>query len=284
MQTSKSLDIQGHRGCRGLLPENTIPAFQKALELGVTTIELDVVITGDDKVLVSHEPWFSHEIATGPGGDFISKAHEKAHNIFKMVYAETQAYDVGLKPHPRFPDQIKIAVIKPLFSDAISATEAYAVSIGAKKPRYNVEIKFETEEQDVFYPSPQLCARLVVAQIESTGFKNRFVVQSFSKEVLKNVRKMDPDIELALLIENSQSPEENLESLGFTPAIYSPDYQLVDENLIAFCKEKQMQLIPWTVNDTGKMKRLILLGVDGIITDFPDRLVALAKQMKIEVK
>ena len=105
-------DKQGHRGCRGLMPENTIPAFLKAIELGVTTLEMDTVITKDKKVLVSHEPFFNHEITTQPNGNYIHENEEKLFNIFKMNYADTLSFDVGLKAHPRFPEQKKIKATK----------------------------------------------------------------------------------------------------------------------------------------------------------------------------
>ena len=100
-----SFDYQGHRGCRGLMPENTIPAFLKAIELHVTTLEIDVVITKDKQVIISHEPFFNHEITTKPDGSFIDEKDEQTYNIYKMTFAETKRYDVGLKPHPRFSQQ-----------------------------------------------------------------------------------------------------------------------------------------------------------------------------------
>src|SRR5262245_19024474 len=107
-------DTQGHRGCRGLMPENTIPAMINALDLGVTTLEMDAVITRDNKVVMSHEPFFNHEIATKPDGSYVTEAEEKSLNIFLMTYDEVKKYDVGMKPHPRFPQQKKMNVVKPL--------------------------------------------------------------------------------------------------------------------------------------------------------------------------
>src|SRR5205085_9174232 len=109
----RAFDKQGHRGCRGLMPENTIPAMLKALDLGVTTLELDIVFTKDSVAILSHEPFFNHEITTKPDGSFIEEKEERNYNIFKMSFAETQQYDVGLNTHPRFPQQQKIAAHKP---------------------------------------------------------------------------------------------------------------------------------------------------------------------------
>ena len=104
-QTSSSLDIQGHRGCRGLLPENTIPAFLKAIELGATTLELDVVISKDKQVVVSHDPYLSHMICLNAKGEAISEEEEKEYNLYKMSYAEIAQCDCGSQPHPGFPEQ-----------------------------------------------------------------------------------------------------------------------------------------------------------------------------------
>lgn len=277
-------DVQGHRGCRGLLPENTIPAFIQATALGVTTLEMDVVITGDHHVLVSHEPWFSHEISTGPNGVFISEEIEKEHNIHMMSMNEIATYDVGLKPHPRFPKQLKMAVSKPLFLDAIYAVEEYVRNSKLKKPYYNVEIKFDPLEQGKFYSNAKASAERVVEAIWKTGIQDRFIVQSFSVEILQLVMEIDPKMTLALLVENKDTPTSNLHSLGFIPAIYSPHYKLVDAQLAALCHAKKMRLIPWTVNSASAMKQMLNLGVQGIITDYPDVLLALLKKEKIKVK
>ncbi len=120
----KKFDIDGHRGCRGLMPENTIPAMLKAIDLGVNTLEMDVVITADDKVVVSHEPFFNHEITTLPSGKTFEEKDEKQYNIYRMTYDSVLKYDVGIKPHPRFPLQQKMNVQKPLLSVLIDSMEA----------------------------------------------------------------------------------------------------------------------------------------------------------------
>ena len=110
-------DKQGHRGCRGLMPENTVPAMLYALGMGVSTLEMDVVITKDKKVILSHEPWFGKEITTKPDGKYIGEREERTYNIYWMTYEQTKTFDVGMKPHPRFPQQQKMKVTKPLLAD-----------------------------------------------------------------------------------------------------------------------------------------------------------------------
>ncbi|MEM6803094.1 MAG: glycerophosphodiester phosphodiesterase family protein [Bacteroidota bacterium] len=122
-QSKISMDVQGHRGCRGLLPENTLPAFAKAIEIGVNTLEMDVVISKDKQVLLSHEPFLSHEICVGPEGEEISEENEREWNLYKMDYEQIKECDCGSKAHKRFPDQEKMAVHKPLLKEVILAAE-----------------------------------------------------------------------------------------------------------------------------------------------------------------
>lgn len=265
------IDLQGHRGARGLMPENTWPAFKKALDLGVETLEMDVVITKDDKVLVSHEPWFSHEICLTPNGETIPSSEEKSHRIYEMTYNEAKAYDCGSKHHPRFPEQKKMEISKPLLSTVIDSAEAYAKRIGRPLPRYNIETKLNPSGDKIFHPGPEEFVKLLVDVIKEKGISDRVTIQSFDFRTLRVVKREYPEVETAALIEKPGSAKNYLQELGFTPDIYSPDYHLVDEELISFAKEKGMKVIPWTVNDKSDMKELIEMGVDGIITDYPDR-------------
>lgn len=265
------IDLQGHRGARGLMPENTWPSFKKALELGVKTLEMDAVITNDRQVLVSHEPWFSHEICLTPEGKTISSSDEKSHRIFEMTYEEIKAYDCGLKPHPHFPEQVKMAVSKPLLAAVIDSAEAYSVQMGRPLPHYNIETKSLPSGDGTFHPEPEEFVKLLVDVVKEKGISERVTIQSFDFRTLKIVKRDYPDIATAALIEMQGSAENHLQELGFTPDIYSPNYHLVNEELISFAKEKGMKVIPWTVNEKSEMKKLIEMGVDGIITDYPDR-------------
>ncbi|NND62627.1 MAG: glycerophosphodiester phosphodiesterase [Flavobacteriaceae bacterium] len=279
-----SIDLQGHRGCRGIYPENTIPGFIHALELGVTTLEMDLVISKDHQVIVSHEPFFSHEISKDPQGKNISEENEKTHNIYQLTYDEIQQYDVGLRKHSRFPRQLKIEVSKPRFRDVVKASEKFANETGRDLPYYNVEIKRVPEQDSIFHPSAFDFAAQVASEVMKLGIVDRTTIQSFDPESLQMVKKFNSKIQLVLLVENNETPLQNIERLGFLPEIYSPDFHLVNEELILFCKENNIKLIPWTVNETADMERLLDLKVDGIITDYPNRLLKLTKEMGISVK
>ena len=272
LQAQKPLDIQGHRGSRGLMPENTIPAMIKALQLGVHTLEMDVVITADKQVILSHEPFFSHEISLKPDGSSISEAEEKQFNIYKMNYAETQQFDVGLKPHIRFPQQKKLKASKPRLSDLIDSVERYISINNLAKPFYNIETKTAIERDGLFHPPPAEFIDLLMDVILSKNLSERAIIQSFDTRTLKVVHAKYPYVKTALLIEESSKVAADIKNLGFRPTIYSPYYKLVDKKMIRYCHSKGIKIIPWTVNSRKEIDELVAAGVDGIITDYPNLL------------
>ena len=265
-------DKQGHRGCRGLMPENTVPAMIYALGMGVTTLEMDVVITKDKKVILSHEQWFGKEITTKPNGDFIGEREERTYNIYWMTYEQTKTFDVGMKPHPRFPQQQKMKATKPLLADVIDSVNKDMMTRRRPFPFYNIETKSNPEFDGVFQPKPEEFIELLMEVIKEKQIEDRVIIQSFDFRTLQYLHKKYPAIKTAMLIEDfdKRSLEQQLKALGFTPTIYSPAYQLVNENLLKSCHKLNMKVIPWTVNDKTKIEELKKMGVDGIITDYPN--------------
>lgn len=267
-----SFDKQGHRGCRGLMPENTIPAMLHALALGVTTLELDVVITKDKQVVVSHEPFFNHDITTKPNGDAVTLEEEKGLNIYQMNYAEVRTYDVGLKPHPRFPQQQKIKAYKPLLSELLDSVAQYMIKASRLPPQFNIETKCLPIGDEIYHPKPDEFIELLMKEIKVRKLENSVVIQSFDFRTLQYLHQHYPHIKTAMLIEDNdkRSIEKQITALGFTPSIYSPHFSLVNEAVISYCRSKKMKLIPWTVNTKEEIERLKKMGVDGIITDYPN--------------
>lgn len=265
-------DKEGHRGCRGLMPENTIPAMLKAIDLGVITLEMDAVITKDKKVVVSHEPWFGHDITTKPDGSHIDEKEERNYNIYKMSYSEVKQYDVGLKPHPRFPQQQKINAVKPLLSELIDSVENYLKQKKLPKVFYNIETKCQPAGDNLFHPPPNEFIELLIAVIKAKSIEERVIIQSFDFRTLQYLHVKYPSIKTAMLIEDfdKRGIEAQLKILGFTPTIYSPHYSLVNEALMEKCREQKIKVIPWTANDKPTIEHLKKLGVDGIISDYPD--------------
>ena len=271
------LDIQGHRGCRGLYPENTIPAFIHALNLGVNTLEFDVVISKDNKVIISHEPFMSNEICLDPQNNEIKAEEEFDHNIYQLNYEEIKNYDCGSKYFDKFPEQKKTKAYKPSLADLIEAIKTDSSLPHFKSVNYNIEIKRKAQWDGTHHPDYKQFAALVIEEIRNLDIVSATTVQCFDVETLQFLKKEYPEIKLVYLIANENTMSKNLEILGFRPFIYSPYYKLVNAELLEFCHNESMKLIPWTVNDTADMKSLIKLGVDGIITDYPDRLIAITK-------
>ncbi len=263
---------QGHRGCRGLMPENTWPAMKMALDLGVHTLEMDVVITRDRKVLLSHEPYFSAEITTKPDGTFVPPGEEKQLNIFQMDLGEVTSYDVGMKPYPRFPRQQKINVVKPTLESVIAHAEAHASQTKRAAPFYNIEIKSDPSGDLIFHPEVPEFVELLMAVVRSSGIQQRVIIQSFDFRALRYLHQQYPEIKTAMLVENLEGNtlDELLKELDYLPAVFSPIFKGVDRSLVAACHEKNIRIIPWTVNDPSTIRQLIEMGVDGIITDYPD--------------
>jgi glycerophosphoryl diester phosphodiesterase len=266
------LDVQGHRGCRGLMPENTIPAMLRAIDLGVTTLEMDVVITADNRVVLSHEPFMNAEISTRPDGTTFSSREQKQYNIFQMTLAELQRWDVGMKPHPKFPRQQRLPAVKPLLEDVIDSVEAYVRKKGLKQMHYTIETKCQPVTDELYHPGPERFAKLLMDVVMKKKVSERVSIQSFDIRTLQVIHKSHPSMSLAYLIENSNklAVEDNITLLGFKPSIYSPAFQLVDQKLVDACRKLGMKIIPWTVNDKENIDRFKAMGVDGLITDYPD--------------
>ncbi|MEM0997195.1 MAG: glycerophosphodiester phosphodiesterase family protein [Bacteroidota bacterium] len=268
------MDIQGHRGCRGLMPENSIPGFLKALEMGVNTLEMDVVISADREVIVSHEAWMSHAFCLDSLGREIAASEERNYNLFHMTYAEIERFDCGSKVYALFPKQAKMRVAKPRLQAVFQAAEQQARAAESPHlPQYNIELKRQPGGEGVYQPELPEFVKLVLRVLDAEGVAERTTLQAFDIATLREVQRQSPEITLALLVGEDESYPEKLVELGFNPAILSPASTLVDIEMMGFARSRQMQVIPWTVNEPKEMDRLIALGVSGIITDYPDQLI-----------
>lgn len=269
------IEIQGHRGWRGHYPENTIGGFLKALELGVDVLELDVVISRDRRVVISHEPWMNPEICLAPDGTRLRK--KSRINLYDLTLEEIQLYDCGMTGHPRFPDQQSTPAVKPGLLEAIQAIESWAVANHQPPVLYNIEIKRQKRWDGKYTPPYREFADLVLAELRQTEVTSRCVIQSFDKDVLEYLHRKAPDIKLAYLVERGRLAN-NLKKLSFQPDIYSPKYTLLDLPQIITARDKGMAVIPWTVNDEQSIRRVAGMGVDGIISDYPERVMLILQR------
>ena len=271
-RSPEGFDLQGHRGARGLVPENTVPSFRRALELGVTTLELDVVLAGDGMVVVSHEPWMMREKCLLPGGGRIPDGESRSHNLYEMDYDRIAEYDCG-RTLSAFPEQEAVSAPKPRLRDVVEMAEAYVATHDRDPVFYNVEIKSRPDWEGTFQPEPGPYARRVLAAVTEAGAAPRTTIQSFDPRILEAAHRQNDVVRLALLVGESgdEGLETNLAQLSFVPDVYSPNAALVDAALVTAAHDRGLRLVPWTVNEPSAMRRLIRLGVDGLITDYPDR-------------
>jgi glycerophosphoryl diester phosphodiesterase len=270
----KNFDWQGHRGARGLMPENTIPAFLHALEIGVTTLEMDLGVSKESELIISHEPYMSSEICTDAKGNTILEDVAKQNFALRnMTVSEIQTCDCGSLKHPRFPLQKKLKVYKPTLQQVVDAVHARCETTHSNMPQFNIEIKSKPEWDNVLTPPVSDFAKLVVDKVNQLKINGLTTIQSFDPRALEAVKKWDKNLKIALLVENTNGVKTNLNGLSFKPDIYSPNFKLADVATIQYCHQRQIRIIPWTVNDTTDMISLIRLGVDGIITDYPNKIL-----------
>jgi glycerophosphoryl diester phosphodiesterase len=274
-----AFDIQGHRGARGLEPENSIPAFLLALDSGVTTLELDLAVSRDGQLVVSHEPWMNASICSQPDGNNISDADEMKFNLFQMDYADIKNWDCGSRGNPDFPQQKRRSVNKPLLRDVIIAAEEHIKNYTRYEVNYNIEIKSDPKGDNIYHPDPKTFSEMVIRTLDEYLPLERISIQSFDFRVLQYIHRHHPEIHLAALIESEQSVSEQLEILGFIPDIWSPSFKLLSKEQVTQIKVmhptsrpgNHVRVIPWTVNEVQDMLRMKTWSTDGFITDYPDR-------------
>ncbi len=270
-------EVHGHRGCRGLRPENTLPAFLHALALGVDVIELDVVISADNQVVVSHEPWLNPRICLGPTGESIPLADGQKYNLYQLPYATIRRCDCGQLRHPGFPEQVPQPAYKPLLSEVFSALESAALRLSRPPVEYSVEIKCSPDGDNLFHPAPAKFLALVVAELTVAGVLERTTLLCFDARILQLAHRSQPSLATCYLVEDPLPWAASLHQLGFFPTTFGPDAATVTPAAVVALRSEfpGLRLVPWTVNNLTDMQRLLALGVDGMTTDYPDRLISL---------
>lgn len=266
------IEVQGHRGDRGNFPENSIPAFLSAVKKGVDVLELDVVISKDRKVVVSHEPFMSSHYMLDSEGKAISKDKERSFNLYEMTYDSIRKFDGGSGGNSNFPMQQKQKTYKPLLSEVFDSIEEYIAKNNLKPVRYNIEIKSEKSDYGERQPEPEVFVQMVMKIIQEKKVEKKINIQSFDPAVLNVMHKKYPQIKLAYLV-GEGALSKNLSKLDFKPEIYSPHYKLLNKEAVDSLRLLKMKIIPWTVNDDTAIDNMIQLQVDGIITDYPERVL-----------
>ncbi|MFI5346875.1 MAG: glycerophosphodiester phosphodiesterase [Elusimicrobiota bacterium] len=259
--------VHGHRGCRAVRPENTLAAFDEALRVGADVLELDMVVTKDGVVSVSHNKSIDPAICLGPGG----KTAEPV-AIHSLTRAELDQYDCGALKNPRFPRQQPRPGEKMPTLEAVFDLVARSTYPAAAAMQFNIETKIVPGEPDLS-PEPAEFARLVVGLVKKHHLESRVIVQSFDDRTLREVRKLAPKIRLSLLTSDNHLDYVAL-AKGLGAEIISPDSQWITADDVARLHKAGVQVAPWTVDDKAGWDRLIAMGVDAIITDDPEALIS----------
>jgi glycerophosphoryl diester phosphodiesterase len=267
-----TFSTEAHRGGRGLMPENTIPAMKSAIDLGVTTLEMDTHVSKDGQVFLSHDHHVNPSFILDSEGQEIPESDNKKYPFYQMDYSTIKKYDAGSKINAKFPEQIKIKTYMPLLSELIDSVQTHIKFNGKKQVFYNIETKSAADGDNIFHPNPEKFVDLLVEVLESKKIIPYVVIQSFDVRTLQVINKKYPYIKTSFLIENKKSLEENMQNLGFKPFIISPNYKLVNPDYLKKCKEQGMKVIVWTVNTKAEINKFKAMGVDGIISDYPNLL------------
>jgi glycerophosphoryl diester phosphodiesterase len=257
------IKVHGHRGARALRPENTLPAFEYAIKAGVDVLELDMAVTKDNVIVVSHDPLLSAPICTGP------RDHQPIHDL---TLAQIREYDCGAKRNPQFPRQQPVPGTKmPTLDEVFSMARSSAVE-------FNIETKISRDKPELA-PSPEQFVKLVLAVIRKHKLENRVILQSFDFRTLHAMKSIAPEIRRSALVErNNDSFTKIAQEADAT--IVSPHYSLVTAEKVAQAHTAGLQIVPWTPNTPADWQKMIDANVDAIITDDPAALIAFLKKTK----
>lgn len=295
LQSAAAFDLQGHRGARGLAPENTLPAFERALAIGVTTLELDVAITRDGVLVISHDPALNPEITRGPDGQFLPAPGPliRHHSLAELRRFELGRIKPGSRYAAQFPDQVAVDGTRlPTLAELFALVRRS----GNETVRFDIETKVSPlAPEDTLAPEP--FARALIAAIRDAGMASRSSIQSFDWRTLQLVQREAPEISTVYL----SAQQHWLDNIGARAATDSPwtaglryrDHGSVpklvqaaggriwaayfgdlDAGLVKQAQALGLQVLAWTVNDPAQIARLMDLGVDGLISDRPDRVRA----------
>lgn len=262
------LEVQGHRGARARRPENTLAAFRYALDAGVDTLELDVAVTRDDVLVVSHDLHVPTALCQRADGQPLADGIA----IRALTLAEVQALDCGSKRHPRFPDQHLAPGERMPTLEQVFALVDNSPAPNARFVHFNVETKLVPGQPELA-PSPQRFAELVLAAVDRAKLRGRVTVQSFDHRTLRAIGAIAPDVRKVALVEECL-PDLVAVARAAGATTVSPNHLWITKEDVERLHAAKVRVVPWTANEPADWQRLMALGVDGVITDDPERLLA----------
>lgn len=274
-ETARQLLVHGHRGSRGTRPEDTLPAFNEALRAGADVLEMDMGVTRDGVIVISHDPNISPVICLGPGG----KKLDKPVPIRTLTLEEVKKYDCGSIKNPKFPEQVPAPGTRiPTLDEMFAMVEASTYAAAAKV-QFNIETKIFLAEPRLA-PPPAEFVKLMADVVRKHGMAGRVILQSFDVRTLKEMKKLAPEIRTAQL-----TSEELLDVVPALKAaktdIWSPNHKWITPEAVKEAQAAGIQVAPWTLNDPEEWETAIAAGVDAIITDYPEKLIAFLKEKKL---
>lgn len=274
VKNSRSVSVQGHRGDRGNWPENTLEAFKSAVDKGVDVLELDVVINKYDEVIVSHEPFMHSDYVLLPKGEAIKPENQRSWNIYHMRLDSIQTFDTGSKIHKGFPNQRKLPTYKPSLEEVFLFLEKEYGKEIFSRIAFNIELKSNPKEYGKYQAYPENMTAVFFKFMAKYKYVE-YILQSFDINILENAKIKKPNLPISYLVSQG-SLLDNLKKLTFKPDIYSPNFKLLTSELeVKEIQNHSIKVIPWTVNEEYDIKQLINWGVDGIISDYPERVLKL---------
>jgi glycerophosphoryl diester phosphodiesterase len=259
------IQVHGHRGARAMRPENTIPAFEYAIDAGADAIEMDVAVTKDDVPVISHDPTLNPEIC---------RSSTRSNVIRELTFAELRGWDCGSLVNPQFPKQT------PVPGTRIPSLEEVLSLAGRGTFLFNIEIKI-FKEHPQYAPSPERFAELLLREIDRHNLRKRVIVQSFDFRPLHAMKKLAPDIRLAALDEDQKLGDFVTVARSAGAQIIAPEKGMVTPPRVQAAHQAGLQVIPWAANTPEEWSALIAAGADAIITDDPAALIAYLKQKKL---
>jgi glycerophosphoryl diester phosphodiesterase len=298
--SAAAFDVEGHRGARGLAPENTIAAFERALALGVTTLEADLAVTRDDVVVVSHNPRLNPELTRDASGRYLAG---EGPPIRSLTLAEVLRYDVGrTDPASKYGQGFPMQT--PRDGERIPTLDALlALAARSDRPvRLNIETKITPDQPDDA-PAPDQFVALVAARVRAAALSSRVTLQSFDWRTLVAAQRLAPELKRACLTQETSNSNnvaardgraspwtagfDLRDAGGSVPRlvksagchVWSPFHRNATPERIAEAHALGLEVLPWTVNDPADMRRLIESGVDGLISDYPDRLLEVLRDV-----
>jgi glycerophosphoryl diester phosphodiesterase len=288
-----AFDLQAHRGGRGLMPENTLPAFENALALGVDTLELDIGVTADGAVVISHDPSLNPLITRDPAGQWLPAG--KGPLIKSLTLAQLQAYQLGrIQPGTPYASTFASQQPRDTRMPTLAALFERVKTLAANDVRFNIETKVEPTHPDDTV-GPEAITRALLQVVRDAGMAARVTIQSFDWRTLQLVQKLEPSIPTVYLTIQTANTDNvrdgwtagfRLADHGSVPrmvkaaggAVWSPNGGAVTEAVVKEAHALGVKVVPWTINAPADLDRLLGWGVDGLITDYPDRLRELLRQ------